>query len=238
MKPIERKRAFLEVFGRTLFENEYIEKKFVFYKVDYKNKILKYIYMVSLAAGHGVKICFDIVPFALRADPRFSQSNGYETFTLDEVYLKIKGTYGDTFGTDCYFEADFKRVMQRALDEFKDVLLIPLNNVNSLADYIKFMEKMFPIYGMIQDRGIMSYLANNDLEKARVVAQNAIEGVESILNDESTMNILTDKKKDEYRARIEQLNNGFCTYRMRIADNESQSFLMNWSYFEKATQSK
>lgn len=174
MKPIERKRAFLEVFGRTLFENGYIEKKFVFYKVDYKNKILKYIYMVSLAAGHGVKICFDIVPFALSADPRLPQSNGYETFTLDEVYLKIKGTYGDTFGTDCYFEADFKRVMQRALDEFKDVLLIPLNNVNSLADYIEFMEKTFPTYGMIQDRGIMSYLANNDVEKARVVAQHAI----------------------------------------------------------------
>lgn len=242
MKPIERKRAFLEVFGRTLFENGYIEKKFVFYKVDYKNKILKYIYMVSLAAGHGGKICFDIVPFALRADPRFPQSNGYETFTLDEVYLKIKGTYGDTFGTDCYFEADFKRAMQRALDEFKDVLLIPLNNVNSLADYIEFMEKTFPTYGMIQDRGIMSYLANNDVEKARIVAQHAIEGVESILNDESTMSILTDKKKDEYKARIEQLNkemeNGFCTYRMRIADNESQSFLMNRSYFEKATQSK
>ncbi len=86
------------------------------------------------------------------------------------------------------------------------VLLIPLNNVNSLADYIEFMEKTFPTYGMIQDRGIMSYLANNDVEKARVVAQHAIEGVESILNDESTMSILTDKKKDEqYKARIEKV---------------------------------
>lgn len=107
MKPIERKRAFSEVFGRTLVENGYVEKKFVFYKVDYKNRILKYIYMVSLAAGHGVKLCFDIVPFVLKADPRLPQSNGYETFTLDDVYLKIKGTYGDTYGTDCYSEADF-----------------------------------------------------------------------------------------------------------------------------------
>lgn len=240
MKPIERKRVFSKVFGRTLLEKGYVEKRFVFYKVDYKNGILKYIYMVSLAAGHGVKICFDIVPFVLKADPRLPQSNGYETFTLDDVYLQIKGTYGNTFGTDCYFEADFNRVMQVTLDEFKEVLLIPLNNVNSLVDYITFMEKMFPVYGMIQDRGIISYLANNDVEKARAVAQRAIKNIESVLNDECTMSILTDKKKEEYTARIAQLNeemkNDFCTYRMKMADNERQSILINRSFFEKTTR--
>ncbi len=240
MKPIERKRVFSEVFGKILLENGYTEKRFVFYKVDYENKILKYIYMVSLAAGHGIKICFDIVPFILKADPMLPQNKGYETFTLDDVYLQTKGFHGDTFWMDCYFEADFKQVMQRALDEFKEVLLIPLNNVNSLTDYIEFMEKMFPVYGMIQDRGIISYLANNDVEKARAVAQCAIEGIEDILNDECTMSILAAKRKDEYTARIKWLNkemeNDFCTYRMKMADNESQSILMNRSFFKKTHQ--
>ena len=64
--------------------------------------------------------------------------------------------------------------MQNALDEFKEVLLVPLNRVNNLADYIDFMEKMFPVYELIQDRGIMAYLANHDDEKARTVARKAI----------------------------------------------------------------
>lgn len=85
MKPIKRKSVFSEVFGRTLLENGYIEKKHVFYKLDNQNEMLKYMYMVSLVAGHGMKICFDIVPFALNADPTLPQSKGYETFTLDDV---------------------------------------------------------------------------------------------------------------------------------------------------------
>lgn len=242
MKPIERKRVFSEVFGRTLLENGYIEKKHVFYKLDNQNEMLKYMYMVSLAAGHGMKICFDIVPFALNADPTLPQSKGYETFTLDDVYLRMKGTHGRAFGTDCCLEDDFRRVMQNALDEFKEVLLIPLNCVNNLADYIDFMEKMFPAYGLIQDRGIMAYLANHDEEKARTVARKAIEGIESILNDACTMSVLTERKKAEYTDRIEQLRtemeNGFCTYRMRIADNERQSILQNQSFFEKAASSR
>lgn len=111
MKPIERKSVFSEVFGRTLLENGYTEKKHVFYKLDNQNEMLKYMYMVSLAAGHGVKICFDIVPFALNADPTLPQSKSYETFTLDDVYLRVKGTHGRAFGTDCYLEDDFRRVM-------------------------------------------------------------------------------------------------------------------------------
>lgn len=121
MKPIKRKSVFSEVFGRTLLENGYIEKKHVFYKLDNQNEMLKYMYMVSLVAGHGMKICFDIVPFALNADPTLPQSKGYETFTLDDVYLRVKGTHGDEFGTDCCLEDDFRRVMQNALDEFKEV---------------------------------------------------------------------------------------------------------------------
>ncbi len=242
VKPIERKRVFSEIFGRTLLENGYIEKKHVFYKLDNQNEMLKYMYMVSLAAGHGVKICFDIVPFALHADPTLPQSKGYETFTLDDAYLRMKGMHGRAFGTDCCLEDDFRRVMQNALDEFKEVLLVPLNRVNNLADYIDFMEKMFPVYGLIQDRGIMAYLANRDEEKARAVAQKAIEGLESILNDACTMSVLTDRKKTEYTNRIEQLKmemeNGFCTYRMKIADNERQSVLLNQNFFEKAASSR
>lgn len=242
MKPTERKSVFSEVFGRTLLENGYIEKKHVFYKLDNQNEMLKYMYMVSLAAGHGMKICFDIVPFALNADPTLPQSKGYETFTLDDVYLRVKGTHGRTFGTDCYLEDDFRRVMQNAFDEFKEVLLVPLNRVNNLADYIDFMEKMFPVYGLIQDRGIMAYLANHDEEKARAVVRKAIEAIESILNDACTMSVLTDRKKAEYTDRIEQLRtemeNGFCTYRMRIADNKRQSILLNRSFFEKAASSR
>ena len=83
----------------------------------------------------------------------------------------------------------------------------------------------------------MAYLANHDEEKARTVARKAIEGIESILNDACTMSVLTDRKKAEYTDRIEQLKtemeNGFCTYRMRIADNERQSVLLNRSFFEK-----
>ena len=223
MKPIERKSVFSEIFGRTLLENGYIEKKHVFYKLDNQNEMLKYMYMVSLAAGHGVKICFDIVPFSLNADPTLPQSKGYETFTLDDVYLRMKGTHGCAFGTDCCLEDDFRRVMQNALDEFKEVLLVPLNRVNNLADYIDFME-------------------NHDEEKARTVARKAIEAIESILNDACTMSVLTERKKAEYMDRIEQLRtemeNGFCTYRMRIADNKRQSILLNRSFFEKAASSR
>ena len=242
MRPTERKRVFSEIFRSTLLENGYVENKYVFYKIDYENRILKFIYMVSFTAGHAVKICFEIVPFILKADPRLPQSGRYETFTLDDVYLQIKGKRGITFWTDCYFEDDFKRTMKGALDEFKEVLLVPLNNVNSLSDYIQFMEKMFPDYGMFGDRGIMSYLANGDLEKAQAVAQHAIEDIEEVLNDECTMCVLTDKKKEEYRISIEQLNkemkSDFRTYRLEMEDNERQSFLLNHSFFEKIRKSK
>ena len=43
MKPTERKSVFSEVFGRTLLENGYTEKKHVFYKLDNQNEMLKYM---------------------------------------------------------------------------------------------------------------------------------------------------------------------------------------------------
>lgn len=148
MKPIERKRVFSEIFGRTLLENGYIEKKHVFYKLDNQNEMLKYMYMVSLAAGHGVKICFDIVPFALHADPTLPQSKGYETFTLDDAYLRMKGTHGRAFGTDCCLEDDFRRVMVtdegvegKSIETLQNIHIHPIYN-SYLAHKDDYMSEM------------------------------------------------------------------------------------------------
>ena len=243
MKPSERKQIFKEIFGETLSANGYAMKGRVYYKVDYENKMLKFVYMVSYLAGHAMKICFEIVPFILRADPNLPQRRTYETFTLDDVVLAVKGKRGITFTADCFLPEDFKRTVEGAFDEFKKVLLEPLNQINNLQMYIEFMETMFPDYGMASDRGIMCYLANGEEQKARRVAQNKIERIQTIiLDDVELMSILTEQKKNEYLGYIAQLErelkNGFRTYRAQIEENERLSFQLNHDYFDKRRKKK